>query len=67
MLTVQKLFQCPVDKSIKIRVSEILPQHNTSISGVDTLDKLLSSYRPLLRFIKWWWNLLTNTLNVAAW
>ncbi|KRY64104.1 hypothetical protein T4A_4425 [Trichinella pseudospiralis] len=67
MLTVQKLFQCPVGKSIKIRVSEILPQHNTSISGVDTLDKLLSSYRPLLRFIKRWWNLLTNTLNVAAW
>ncbi|KRZ70587.1 PiggyBac transposable element-derived protein 3 [Trichinella papuae] len=33
-------------KHIKIRVPEIVRRYNTSMGGVDTLDKLLSSYRP---------------------
>ncbi|KRY70079.1 hypothetical protein T4B_11513 [Trichinella pseudospiralis] len=40
-------------KHIKIRVPVILRWNNASMGGVDTLDKLLSSYRPLLRSIKW--------------
>ncbi|KRZ02335.1 PiggyBac transposable element-derived protein 1 [Trichinella zimbabwensis] len=36
------------------------------MGGVDTLDEVLSSYRPLLRSKKWWWNLFSNALNVAV-
>ncbi|XP_003378737.1 putative piggyBac transposable element-derived protein 2 [Trichinella spiralis] len=49
---------------------EIVRRYNTSMGGVDILDKLLSSYRPRLRSKKWWWNLFSNALNlavVAAW
>jgi len=38
--------------------------------SVDLLDRLLSSYRPMIRGKKWWWPLFLNTLNVsvvAAW
>ncbi|KRX69287.1 PiggyBac transposable element-derived protein 3 [Trichinella sp. T6] len=49
---------------------EIVRRYNTSMGGVDILDKLLSSYRPRLRSKKLWWNLFSNALNlavVAAW
>ncbi|KRZ70966.1 PiggyBac transposable element-derived protein 3 [Trichinella sp. T8] len=49
---------------------EIVRRYNTSMGGVDILDKLLSSYRPRLRSKKWWLNLFPNALNlavVAAW
>ncbi|KRY27820.1 PiggyBac transposable element-derived protein 3, partial [Trichinella spiralis] len=57
-------------KHVKIRMPEIVRRYNTSMGGVDILDKLLSSYRPRLRSKKWWWNLFSNALNravVAAW
>ena len=34
------------------------------------MDRLLGSYRPMIRAKKWWWPLMTNLLNisiVAAW
>ncbi|KRX43791.1 PiggyBac transposable element-derived protein 1, partial [Trichinella sp. T6] len=49
---------------------EIVRRYNTSMGGVDILDKLLSSYRPRLRSKEWWCNLFSNALNltvVAAW
>ncbi|KAL1243222.1 PiggyBac transposable element-derived protein [Trichinella spiralis] len=36
-------------KHVKIRMPEIVRRYNTSMDGVDILDKLLSSYRPRLR------------------
>ncbi|KRX74693.1 PiggyBac transposable element-derived protein 3 [Trichinella sp. T6] len=57
-------------KHVKIRMLEIVRRYNTSMGGVDILDKLLSSYRPRLRSKKRWWNLFPNALNlavVAAW
>ncbi|KRZ84342.1 PiggyBac transposable element-derived protein 3 [Trichinella sp. T8] len=48
----------------------IVKNYNESMGGVDTMDKLLSSYRPKMRSRKWWWNLFNNALNitvVAAW
>ncbi|KRX26744.1 PiggyBac transposable element-derived protein 3 [Trichinella nelsoni] len=52
-------------KHVKIRMPEIVRRYNTSMGGVDILDKLLSSYRPRLRSKKWWWNLFSNALNLA--
>ncbi|KRY81090.1 hypothetical protein T4C_7990, partial [Trichinella pseudospiralis] len=49
----QHLIRAAQKKHIKIRVPVILRWNNASMGGVDTLDKLLSSYRPLLRSIKW--------------
>ncbi|XP_003382354.1 piggyBac transposable element-derived protein 3 [Trichinella spiralis] len=37
-----------------------------SMGEVDTMDMLLSSYRPKIRSRKWWWNLLNNAPNVAV-
>ena len=40
------------------------------MGGVDVMDRLLGSYRPVLRSKKWFWNLFNNMLNlvvVAAW
>ncbi|KRX79237.1 hypothetical protein T06_8973 [Trichinella sp. T6] len=37
-----------------------------SMGGVDTMDMLLSSYRPKIRSRKWWWNLFNNALNIAV-
>ncbi|KRY07850.1 PiggyBac transposable element-derived protein 3 [Trichinella patagoniensis] len=53
-------------KHVKIRMPEILRRYNTSMGGVDISDKLLSSYRPRLKSKKFWWNLFSNALNLAA-
>ncbi|KRX51811.1 PiggyBac transposable element-derived protein 1 [Trichinella sp. T9] len=62
------------DNAVVTLASNHLTHHptgsNTSMGGVDILDKLLSSYRPRLKSKKWWWNLFSNALNltvVAAW
>jgi hypothetical protein len=36
------------------------------MGGVDLFDRLLSSYRPMLRRKKRWWPLLMNVLNAAV-
>ena len=48
----------------------LIRQYNDFMGGVDLFDRLLSSYRPMLRGKKWWWPLLLNVINaavVAAW
>ncbi len=40
------------------------------MGGVDLLDRLCSSYRPMIRGKKWYWPLFLNIINasiVAAW
>ena len=44
--------------------------YNKGMGGVDLMDRLLSSYRPMIRGTKWYWPLFINGLNitiVAAW
>ena len=48
----------------------IIHQYNIGMGGVDVMDRLLSSYRPMLRGKKWWWPLFLNAIKmslVAAW
>ncbi|KRZ48098.1 PiggyBac transposable element-derived protein 2 [Trichinella nativa] len=54
----QKLLQFGVFQE-KLSIDE-------SMGGVDTMDMLLSSYRPKIRSRKWWWNLFNNALNIAV-
>ena len=44
----------------------MITQYNRSMGGVDTLDRLLASYRPVLRSKKWYLNLFSNALNLAV-
>ena len=48
----------------------IIHQYNIGMGGVDVMDRLMSSYRPMLRGKKWWWPLFLNVISlcvVAAW
>ncbi|KRY09692.1 PiggyBac transposable element-derived protein 2 [Trichinella patagoniensis] len=57
----------PVEKiEDKIPMPNIVKNYNESMGGVDTMDKLLSSYKPKMRSRKWWWNLFNNALNIAV-
>jgi hypothetical protein len=53
-------------KRIDIPEPSIIRSYNKGMSGVDVLDRLLSSYRPQLRSKWWWWNLFANALNMAV-
>jgi len=49
-----------------VQQPHIIRQYNEFMGGVDLFDRLLSSYRPMLRGKKWWWPLLLNVVNVAV-
>jgi hypothetical protein len=53
-------------KGIHVPEPSIIRSYNKGMSGVDVLDRLLSSYRPQLRCKKWWWNRFANALNMAG-
>lgn len=56
--------------NVSVRQPFIVRQYNVSMGGVDLMDRLLASYRPMIRGKKWWWPLFLNALNVsivAAW
>ena len=44
----------------------LVKSYNESMGGVDVMDRLLGSYRPLIRGKKWWWPLFTNALNISV-
>ena len=48
----------------------LVKKYNEGMGGVDIMDRLLSSYRPMIRGKKWYFPLITNAFNmavVAAW
>ena len=58
------------NSNVIVKQPFIVRQYNASMGGVDLMDRLLSSYRPMIRGKKWWWPLFLNALNVsivAAW
>jgi len=58
------------NSNVMVKQPFIVRQYNASMGGVDLMDRLLSSYRPMIRGKKWWWPLFLNALNVsvvAAW
>ncbi|MEL7308752.1 MAG: hypothetical protein AAGK05_13345, partial [Pseudomonadota bacterium] len=55
---------------VNVKQPDIVYQYNKGMGGVDLFDRLVSSYRPVLRSRKWWWPLFSQVLNtsiVAAW
>ena len=49
---------------------QLIRKYNQGMGGVDMMDKLLGSYRPVIRGKKWYFPLFTNIINlsvVAAW
>ena len=58
------------NSNVSVHQPFIVRQYNMWMGGVDLMDRLLSSYRPMIRGTKWWWPLFLNALNVsivAAW
>ncbi|KRX51837.1 PiggyBac transposable element-derived protein 3 [Trichinella sp. T9] len=53
-------------KRIEVPMPHIVKNYNESMGGVDTMDKILSSYGPKMRSKKWWGNLFNNALNIAV-
>ena len=43
----------------------LVKQYNWGMSGIDTMDMLLGSYRPTIRGKKWYFPLVTNAINVS--
>ena len=58
------------NSNVAVTQPHIVKRYNEGMGGVDLMDRLLSSYRPLVRGKKWWWSLFINVINVsvvAAW
>lgn len=56
--------------NVQITLPHLIKYYNEGMGGVDLMDRLLSSYRPMIRGKKWWWLLFLIALNVsivAAW
>ena len=57
-------------KLIDVPQPAVVASCNALMGGVDLVDRFLSDYRPVIVSKKWWWTLLSNTVNltmVAAW
>ena len=55
---------------IEVTQPNIIQLYNKGMGGVVLMDRLLGSYRPMIRAKKWWWPLMSNLLNisiVSAW
>ena len=51
--------------TIEVTQPNIIRLYNKGIGEVDLMDRLLGSYRPMIRAKKWWWPLMTNLLNIS--
>lgn len=61
-----KRYSSKEKKKVDIQQPNLIHKYNTGMGGVDLLDRMLGSYRPMLRNKKWWWNLFVNALNMAV-
>ena len=53
-------------KKTDVSQPHLIKMYNEGMGGVDLLDRLLGSYRPMFRSKKWYWNLFSNALNMAV-
>ena len=54
----------------EIKQLRLVSSYNQGMGGVDLIDRLAESYRPMIRGKKWYWPLFINVLNtsvIAAW
>ena len=57
------------DSNVSIMQPQLI-KNNLGMGGVDVMDRLLGSYRPIIQGKKWYWPLIINAINisvVAAW
>ena len=64
--------KCRVKMTADARVTQpkLIKQYNLGMGGADVMDRLLGTYRPMIRGKKWYWPLVINAINVsvvAAW
>ena len=55
---------------VDVTQPHLIKLYNEGMGGVDLMDRLCGSYRPMIRSKKWWWPLMINVINVslvAAW
>ena len=54
----------------RVTQPKLIKQYNLGMGGADVMDRLLGTYRPMIRGKKWYWPLVINAINVsvvAAW
>ena len=54
----------------RITQPQLIKQYNNGMGGIDVIDQLLGSYRPMICGKKWYWPLIIHAINVsvvAAW
>ena len=49
-----------------VQQPHLIHAYNQGMGGVDLMDRMLASYRPSIRWKKWYWPLFTNALNVTV-
>ena len=55
---------------IQVTQPNVIKAYNEGMEGVDMMDRLLESYRPVTTMKTWWFSLFVNIVNVtvvAAW
>ena len=50
----------------RITQPQVIKQYNNGMGGVDVMDRLLGSYRPMICGKKWYWLLIINAINVSV-
>ena len=50
----------------KINQPNLIKKYNQGMEGVDAMDHLLGSYRPIITGKKWYWSLIINAINLSV-
>ena len=53
-------------ETVEVSQPNIIQTYNKGMGGVDLMDQLLGSYRPMTRARKWRWPLMLNMSNVSV-
>lgn len=64
--------KCRIKNNLDGKINEpnLVKKYNQKMGGVDVMDRLLGSCRPIIRERKWYWPLIINAIKVlviAAW
>ena len=54
------------DSNVSITQPQLIKKYNLGMGGVDVMDRLLGSYRPITQGKKWYWSLIINAINISV-